>query len=83
VNKILIKLYVPMLEEEYEVWIPPNKKIHTVIGLLVKAVNEFSGGQYTPNKLPELYNKATGKCYDINLTVSESDIKNSSDIILL
>ena len=37
-NKILVKLYVPMIEEQYDVWIPLNKRIYNVINLLIKAV---------------------------------------------
>ena len=37
-DRILIKLYVPMLEEIYDVWIPPHKRIYNVIILLIKAI---------------------------------------------
>jgi hypothetical protein len=40
-NKVLIKLYVPMIEAQYDVWIPVNKKIYKVIRLLTKAVCEL------------------------------------------
>ena len=30
-NKILVKVYVPMLEEIYDVWIPAHKRIYNVI----------------------------------------------------
>ena len=43
-NKVLVKLHVPLLEEVYDIWLPLNKKISNVIILLVKAVNEFCGG---------------------------------------
>ena len=82
-NKILVKLYVPLIEKQYDVWIPSNKRIYNVIGLLVKAVNELSGGYYKVNKLPTLYDKATGKPYGINLSVKESTIRNGSEIILI
>lgn len=82
-NKVLIKLYVPILEQQYDVFIPLNKKIHKVIVLLVKAVNEFSGGEYKPKKVPLLYDKITALPYDINLNVKESNIKNGTELILL
>ena len=58
-NKLLVKLYVPSLEEEYNVWIPLNKRIGGIVLLLVKAINEISGGIYKPSKMPVLYDKIT------------------------
>ena len=40
-NKVLVKLYVPTLEEQYDIWIPINKKIYNVIELLTKTINEI------------------------------------------
>ena len=82
-NKVLIKLYVPIMEAEYDVWIPVNKKIHKVIALFLKALNELSSGEYNPSKEPLLYDKATAKLYDVNMTVKENNIKNGSEIILI
>lgn len=82
-NKILVKLYVPTIGEEYDIWIPSNRKIYTVIILLVKAIHEFTNGEYCPSKLPVLYDKKTSNPYDINQTIEQSTIKNGSEIILI
>ncbi len=82
-NKILVKLYVPTIGTEYDIWIPVNRRIHTVIKLIVQTINEFTNGEYAPSKLPILYDKKTAESYDINLTVGESMIKNGSEIILI
>lgn len=82
-NKVLVKLYVPMLEDQYDVWIPINKKIYKVINLLVKAVNEFSDGYYSPKTMPLLYDKSTAMQYDVNSIVKDSNIKNGTEIVLI
>ena len=82
-NKVLVKLYVPAFEEQYDVWIPLNRKIYNVIDLLIKAVNDFCGGYYKPSKKPSLYDRNTAEPYNINDTVKEAGIKNSTEIILL
>ena len=82
-DKIFIKLYVPAIEEKYDILIPSNKKIYKVINLLVKAVYEFSGGYYSPKKLPMLYDKSTSKPFDVNLKVVESTIRNGKELILI
>ncbi len=84
-NKILVKLYVPMMEEQYDLWLPINRKIYKVIKLLIKSINEFSDGYYNPdkNQMPLLYDKVTAKPYDANLSVKENNIKNGTEIILI
>ena len=82
-NKVLVKLYVPTIEKEYDVWIPLNRRIYTTIKLIVKAINEFTNGEYSPSKLPVLYDRKTAKPFDINLTIGESTIRNGSEIIII
>lgn len=82
-NKVIVKIYVPIIEEKYEVWLPANKKIYNIIILLTKVINEFTGGYYTPNSMPILYDKISAKPYDINLTIKESTIRNGTELILI
>ena len=82
-NKVLVKLYVPQIEAEYNVWLPINKKLYKIIQLLVKAIYELSGGFYEPEKMPLLYDKVTAKQYDINLNVLENKIENASELFLI
>ena len=82
-NNVLVKLYVPMLEEIYDVWIPAHKKIYNVIILLVNAINELNGNCYIPNEMPILYDKLTAEIYDVNLRVKETDIRSGTELILL
>ena len=70
-NKIIVKLYVPKIDKEYDVFIPTNKRISMVITLLVKAINELSNGSFNPSEMPMLYNKLNTKSYDINITIKK------------
>lgn len=54
-----------------------------VIILLIKAVNEFSGGFYNPTQMPSLFDKLTGNIYNINLTIKEAKIENGAEIIMI
>ncbi len=60
-DKVLVKVYVPMIEKVYEVWIPSHKRIYNVIHLLIKAINELSDNYYKPSKMPSLYDKMTSR----------------------
>lgn len=82
-DKILVKVYIPMLGENYDVWIPCNKKIYEVIGLLVNAVNDLNNQKYNPVRIPILYDKQTGEEYDINASLKDTKIRNGTEMILI
>ena len=82
-DKILVKVYIPMLGEIYDVWIPYNKKIYEVIGLLVNAINDLNKQKYNPVKIPILYDKQTGEEYDINSSLKDTNIRNGTEVILI
>lgn len=82
-DNVLVKLYVPMMEEAYDVWIPSHKRIYNVIVLLVKAINELNNNCYKPREMPMLYDKITAEIYDVNLRVRETNITSGTELILL
>ncbi len=82
-NEVLVKLYIPKVDQQYDIWIPLNKKIYTIINLLVKSVNEFTKGYYTPSKMPYLYDRTTAKVFDINKKVIETEIRNGTELIMI
>lgn len=81
-NKILIQLYVPLIEVEYDVFIPINKKVGTIKQLLEKSIAEESSG-YVITADTNLYSKETGQVYNVDLVVKDTDLKNGSRIVLL
>ncbi len=82
-NEVLVKLYVPTIDEQYDIWIPVNKKIHTIISLLVKSVNELTKGYYLPDKTPYLYDKINAMVFDINVRVIDTEIRNGTELIMI
>ena len=41
-NKVLIQLIVPEIEEKYDLFIPINRRVGTVINLISKAIFELN-----------------------------------------
>ena len=76
-NKILITVYVPFLNEKYDLFIPINKKIGTIKQILVNSINEMSGYSLVPKKY-KLYEKSMSRLLDNNLYVNASNISNGS-----
>lgn len=82
-NKVLVQLLVPDIGEEYNVYIPVNKKIGNVIILLTKAINEFEVDIYAKENQNCLYDGATGERYAINDLVRNTNIRNGTKLILM
>lgn len=82
-NKILVELIVPEIEESYDIYIPINKKIGSIINLLSKAIFELSDGEYVNSNHSFLYNSDTGEKYDINVIVKDTNIRNGTKIVLM
>lgn len=82
-NKILVRVFFPKLDRCYDVWIPINKTIYSIICLLSKGANELTEGSYQESNLPILYNRSSGLHYDINAYVKDTDIKNGTELILI
>lgn len=82
-NKILIVLEVPSIEKKYNVFLPINKKISSIISLLTKAISELTSGGYFIRGNECLYSKMDGKKYESNVYLKDSDLKNGSIVILI
>jgi hypothetical protein len=81
-NKILVQLFIPLIEEEYDIFIPINKRIGTIKQIIEKNMSEKADG-YVIKEDTNLYSQETGQVYDVQLLVKDTDLKNGSRIVLL
>lgn len=82
-NKVLVSVNIPSLEQKYDVYIPVNRKIYSIINMLKNCLFELSLGSFDIKKDYILYDGKTGTMYDMNALVRDTDIRNGSMIILL
>jgi hypothetical protein len=83
-NKVLVEVIVPLLEEKYEIYLPVNKRISSVIKLIEKSLNEITNGYYPVQKENSvIIDEESGNVFDVNLTVKDSKMQNGSKIILI
>ena len=82
-NKVLIRLYVPMLDNSYDVFIPVNELVWKVNKLLVKSVCDLTDAELPLNKNYVLVNIESGRIYNNNEIVINTDIRNSTKIALI
>ena len=82
-NKILIELEIPLLEKNFDLFIPINKKVGTIKSLIENSLKDLTDTEYEIREDTNLYSKDTGEIYDVNKTVKDTDLKNGSRVILL
>lgn len=82
-NKVLVELYVPTIDEIYNLYLPVNRKIGNIIALINKSLSEITNGEFVGDEYTMLYNRNTGKMYEVNLFVRETDIRNGTSVVLL
>lgn len=82
-NKVLVELVVPEIEKTFDVFLPINKKIGSIILLLNKTVRELTEDCYIPNENTSLYNRDTNIKYKANDLLYNTDIRNGTTLILL
>lgn len=82
-NRILINLYVPLLEKRYNVWIPVNCSIYYITNAFIKGINSLNKINYDiKNNYPRLHNKENATIYDYETKVIDTDIRNGTELIL-
>lgn len=82
-NKVLVNVYIPILNKDYDIFIPTQIQLFEVIALIKRAVSELSEGQFVPSHDTVLALKATGEILDINSTVYELNVENGTKLMLI
>ena len=82
-DKLLVTIYVPMIEQEYEVYLPLNKKLGVIRSLLIKSINELSEGGLNNNWNLKLYENDTGSVLLDNIYAKDSKLVNGSKLVLI
>ncbi len=82
-NKILLEVYVPSIEKEYDVFVPISKRVGTIKTLIERGILDFAGDGFQVKEDSNFYSKTTGQIYDVNSKIIDTDLKNGSRIILI
>lgn len=82
-NKVLVTINVPSLEKSFDIFVPVNRRVHSVISLVKKSLFDISGHAFNMESTYTLYNAVTGAPYDMNALIRDTDIRNNTSLILL
>lgn len=81
-NKLLISIEVPSIEQNFDLFIPINKKMGTIKKYVIKSIHELSGG-ILKEKTYLFFDIDTGTKYPNNVYVKDSGIKNGARIMMV
>lgn len=80
--RVYVTLEIPIIEKNYELLLPSDRRIHDIISLLKKNIPELSENYYKDNS-PMIYNKSSGELYDMNQIIKNSNIKTGTRLLLI
>lgn len=82
-SKILVRLSVPALGDEFDLFVPPNLKIRLLTGILAKGVSELSRGRYNLSGEEMLNQRMPNRLLDPGKTLAEYGVEDGADLVLL
>lgn len=82
-DKVLINLFVPVLGESFDIFIPQNETIYKTLELIKKAIVQISDGKFIPSRSCSLAYKISGEILDINKSAKEANLHNGSKLMLI
>ena len=82
-EKVLVKLLLPEFDTEYDILIPVNEIVWKIKKLLIKSVSDLEGIKLNMNVNYILLNKENSRVYNNNEIIINTDIRNSTELILI
>ncbi len=82
-NKVFVKILVPEIDKEFDVYLPISKKIGNIINLLTKAICEITNNEIEITNTNRLYNAKTKELYESDVTLFNTNIRNGTKLVLI
>ena len=82
-NKVLIRLIVPDIDSDFDIFIPVNEIIWKIKKMALKCVNDLSKSNFDLDKEYVLLNKTTSRIYTNNEVVIDTDIRNGTELLII
>lgn len=81
INKILLEIYVPLIEKKYEIFVPVSKSVEKVTKIINKSISELNDNFLSEESSFRLYDQQTGNLIPLNVTIKDSGLKNGSRVL--
>lgn len=81
-NKILINLFVPSINEKFDILVLENKKLSEIKQLIIEGITNLTNDNLKNVDNLILCNQETGVMYNLEYTVKENLITDGTKLIL-
>ena len=82
-EKVLIEVFVPVMERSFDIFVPLTSPMPEVLELRKKALREMSDGRFLTDDNTTLCYRENGTIININLSVLELEIRNGTKLMLI
>ena len=82
-NKVLVNISIPEIDRDFDLYLPLNKKVSTILILIDKAISQTHKRNYFLTKKSILMDYQNGTKYDGDSFIKDTNIRNGSKLILL
>ena len=82
-DKVLVKIIVPEIDQEFDAYIPITRKVGNIINLLNEYISSKVDGDFILSKSDKLYNSMTKERYNPDVLVANTNIRNGTRLIIL
>lgn len=82
-DKLLVRIKVPVLNQSFDMFIPNDLRIYEVLGMIKRAITELSDGIFIADRCNILYYQESGDALDFNQYVCESNMYNGVKLVLI
>ena len=82
-EKVLVEIFVPAINQSFDMFLPLKEPMYEVLELIKKAVGELSDGLFISNESTAIADRQDGSILNINMTVFELGIQNGSKLMLI
>jgi hypothetical protein len=82
-DKILVEIYLPSVNKNYDVYIPVKSKLYEISTLLARAFNELSGDYFSAAEDTVICDRVTGMILNINMSAEGLGLRNGSKLMFI
>lgn len=82
-NKILIKVVVPQIDQDFDIYVPVNELIWKVKKLISKSIFDLTSSNFDFSKEYVFINSKTHQIYEENAIIINTDIRNGTELMLV
>ena len=82
-NKVMVRLMIPVTGKEYDIVIPVSLSVGEATDLIGEFFTGLMGGGYMPGRDAALCDMEDGHIFDVNVSVESLGLNNGARVMLI